>query len=382
MAINAPKGWFMFGKKAAVSEEQVLHALRAVQEPDLHKDLVTLNMIKDLKIQGTSVNFTITLTTPACPFKNKMQADARQAVLSLPGVTEANVTMNAVTASDQRIRGQLNVPVKNTVAVASGKGGVGKSTVTVNLAIALAQMGASVGLMDADVYGPNDHIMMGAAKQQVMQNAVTKKIQPVMAHGIKLMSMGFLVEANQALVWRGPMLHSVVRQFLNDVDWGELDYLLIDLPPGTGDVQLSLAQSVPLTGAVMVTTPQDVALADVRKGVAAFEKLEVPILGLVENMSYFICPHCGERTEIFSYGGGRKAAEEWGIPFLGEIPLNPDIRVGGDSGTPITVSQPGSPVAKAFTDAAQQVAARVSVLNMTRKGAGMIATGDIPIIKH
>ncbi len=372
----------MPAKDLAVSEEQVLNALRAVQEPDLHKDLVTLNMIKDLKIKDGTVNFTITLTTPACPYKNKMQEDARQAVLRLPGVKEATVAMNAVTSSDQRIRGQLNIPVKNTVAIASGKGGVGKSTVTVNLAIALAQMGASVGLMDADVYGPNDHIMMGARRQQILADVVTKKIQPVIAHGIKLMSMGFLVEPDQALVWRGPMLHSVVRQFLNDVDWGDLDYLIIDLPPGTGDVQLSLAQSVPLTGAVMVTTPQDVALADVRKGVTAFEKLEVPILGVIENMSYFICPHCGERTEIFSYGGGRKAAEEWGVPFLGEIPLNPDIRKGGDSGMPVSVSQPDSPVAKAFKDVAQQVAARVSVLNMTRKSPGMIATGDIPIIKR
>jgi ATP-binding protein involved in chromosome partitioning len=372
----------MFSKKPVVSDEQVLGALRAVQEPDLHKDLVTLNMIKDLKVDDSTVNFAILLTTPACPFKNKMQDDARKAVLALPGVKEVNVTMNANTSTDSRIRGQLDIPVKNTIAVASGKGGVGKSTVTVNLAIALAQLGAKVGLMDADVYGPNDHIMMGAGRQQLMQNVTTKKIQPALAHGIKLMSMGFLVEPDQALVWRGPMLHSTIRQFLNDVDWGDLDYLMIDLPPGTGDVQLSLAQSVPLTGAVMVTTPQDVALADVRKGISAFEKLEVPILGIVENMSYFICPHCGERTEIFSYGGGHKAADQWGIAFLGEIPLHPDIRMGGDSGTPVTISQPDSPVSRAFKDVAGQVAAKVSVLNMTRKGAGMISTGDIPIIKR
>jgi ATP-binding protein involved in chromosome partitioning len=208
------------------------------------------------------------------------------------------------------------------------------------------------------------------------------KIQPLVAHGIKLMSMGFLVEPEQALVWRGPMLHSVIRQFLNDVDWGDLDYLVIDLPPGTGDVQLSLAQSVPLTGAVMVTTPQDVALADVRKGVSAFEKLEVPVLGIIENMSYFICPHCGERTEIFSYGGGRKAAEQWGLPFLGEIPLNPDIRFGGDNGTPIVIGKPDSPESKVFHDLAKQVAARVSVVNFSRKSPGIIAAGDIPIIKR
>src|SRR5438132_1560775 len=324
---------FGIGKKPSVSEEQALNALRSVHEPDLRRDLVSLNMIKDLKIDDGTVSFNILLTTPACPFKSKMEQDARQAVLRLPGVKQVNVAMPVATSADQRIRGQLKIPVKNTVAVASGKGGVGKSTVTVNLAIALAQEGAKVGLMDADVYGPNDHIMLGASKQPLYSQ--DGKIQPISAHGIKLMSMGFLVEPEQALVWRGPMLHSVVRQFLNDVNWGELDYLLIDLPPGTGDVQLCLAQSVPLTGAVMVTTPQDVALADVRKGVSAFEKLEVPILGVIENMSYFICPHCGERTEIFSYGGGRKAADEWGIPFLGEIPLNPDIRVGGDTGTPI-----------------------------------------------
>ncbi len=371
---------FGFGKKQSVSEEQVLNALRAVQEPDLHRDLVSLNMIRDLKISDGTVSFNIMLTTPACPFKKKMQDDARQAVLTLPGVKQVNIEMPAAMTTDQRIRGQLNIPVKNTIAVASGKGGVGKSTVTVNLAVALAQEGAKVGLMDADVYGPNDHIMMGVTKQPLYSQ--DGKIQPVEAYGIKLMSMGFLVEPEQALVWRGPMLHSVVRQFLNDVDWGELDYLVIDLPPGTGDVQLSLAQAVPLTGAVMVTTPQDVALADVRKGVSAFEKLEVPILGVVENMSYFICPHCGERTEIFSYGGGRKAAEQWGVPFLGEIPLNPDIRIGGDAGKPITISKPESLEAKAFHELAKQVASKVSVLNFSRKAPGIIAAGDIPIIKR
>jgi ATP-binding protein involved in chromosome partitioning len=372
----------MFGKKPAVSEEQVLNALRAVQEPDLHRDLVTLNMIKNLKIEGTKVSFGIELTTPACPFKNKMQEDARRAVAALPGVKDVLVDMHSTTTTDQRIRGQLNIPVKNTIAVASGKGGVGKSTVTVNLAVALAQEGATVGLMDADVYGPNDHIMMGAARQPVMADGETKKIQPIIAHGIKLMSMGFLVDPDQALVWRGPMLHGVIRQFLNDVDWGDLDYLFIDLPPGTGDVQLTLAQSVPLTGAVMVTTPQDVALADVRKGISAFEKLEVPILGIVENMSYFICPHCGERTEIFSYGGGRRAAEEWKLPFLGEIPLNPDIRLGGDTGQPITIAKPDSPVSQAFRDVARQVASRVSVLNFSRKSPMTISTGDIAVLKH
>ena len=371
---------FGIGKKPSVSEEQVLNALRSVQEPDLRRDLVSLNMIKDLKIDDGTVSFNILLTTPACPFKSKMEQDARQAVLRLPGVKQVNVAMPSATSSDQRIRGQLNIPVKNTVAVASGKGGVGKSTVTVNLAIALAQEGAKVGLMDADVYGPNDHIMLGASKQPLFSQ--DGKIQPISAHGIKLMSMGFLVEPEQALVWRGPMLHSVVRQFLNDVDWGDLDYLLIDLPPGTGDVQLSLAQSVPLTGAVMVTTPQDVALADVRKGVSAFEKLEVPILGVIENMSYFICPHCGERTEIFSHGGGRTAAEKWGVPFLGEIPLNPDIRSGGDAGTPITISKPDSVEAKVFHELAKQVAAKVSVLNFGRKTPGIIAAGEIPVIKR
>lgn len=371
---------FGFGKKQSVSEEQVLNALRAVQEPDLRRDLVSLNMIKDLKIDDGTVSFNIVLTTPACPFKNQMQEDARQAVMKLPGVKQVNIEMPAATSADQRIRGQLNIPVKNTIAIASGKGGVGKSTVTVNLAIALAQEGASVGLMDADVYGPNDHIMMGTPKQGLYSQ--DGKIQPIVAYGIKLMSMGFLVEPEQALVWRGPMLHGVVRQFLNDVDWGELDYLMIDLPPGTGDVQLSLAQAVPLTGAVMVTTPQEVALADVRKGVSAFEKLEVPIIGVVENMSYFICPHCGERTEIFSYGGGRKAAEQWGIPFLGEIPLNPDIRFGGDSGKPIVIAKPDAPESKAFREIAKQIASRVSVLNFNRKLPGIIASGDIPVIKR
>ncbi len=370
----------MFNKKTKVSEQQVLEALSTVQEPDLHKDLVALNMIRDMQIDDGTVKFTIMLTTPACPFKARMQEDARQAVMKVPGVKQAIVNMQSTTAADNRIRGQLNIPVRNTIAVASGKGGVGKSTVTVNLAIALAQEGAKVGLMDADVYGPNVPMMMGVNVGGVHQ--ARGKIQPIEAYGIKLMSMGFLVPPEQALVWRGPMLHGVVRQFLNDVDWSDLDYLLIDLPPGTGDVQLSLAQAVPLTGAVMVTTPQDVSLADVRKGVTAFQKLEVPILGVIENMSYFICPHCGERTEIFSYGGGRKAAEQWQIPFLGEIPLNPDIRLGSDKGYPIVVAKPNSLEAKAFHEIAQLMASKVSVLNVTRKQPELITVGDIPVIKR
>ncbi|MBI3733399.1 MAG: Mrp/NBP35 family ATP-binding protein [Chloroflexi bacterium] len=367
----------MPNKKSLVTEQQVLAALSAVQEPELRNNLVALNMIRDVQIEDATVRFTVMLTTRACPFTGRIEEESRQAVMKIPGVKQAIVKMDANTAADTRIRGQLNIPVRNTVAVASGKGGVGKSTVTVNLALALAKQGANVGLMDADVYGPNIPMMMGVMDRP---RSVNGKIQPIRSYGIKLMSMGFLVEPDQPLVWRGPMLHGVIRQFLSDVDWGDLDYLLIDLPPGTGDVQLSLAQAVPLTGAIMVTTPQDVALADVRKGVGAFEKLEVPILGLIENMSYFICPHCGERTEIFSYGGGRRAAEQWEIPFLGEIPLNPDVRLGGDTGKPIVALKPDSLEAKAFHELAQVIAAKISVLNMTRKTPGIIA--DIPILKH
>lgn len=362
------------------NEQQVLQALSKVQEPELHRDLVTLNMIKDIAIQGDKVDFTVVLTTPACPLRNQIEREARAAVAALPGVKQINIKWDSSVPSDRRISGRINVPIKSTIAVASGKGGVGKSTVAVNLAVALAQSGAKVGLMDADIYGPNIPIMMGVEGQKPL--ATENKIIPLEAFGIKLMSMGFLVSPDQAMIWRGPMLHSAIRQFLSDVDWGELDYLVIDLPPGTGDAQLTLAQSVPLTGAIIVATPQDVALSDVVRGVSMFEKLQVPVLGVVENMSYFLCPHCGERTDIFAHGGAKEMAERMNVPFLGEIPLDTKIRLGGDTGLPVMVTEPDSPLGTAFREAAGNIAARVSVMNVQSAQGELISAGSIPIIRR
>ena len=361
-----------------ITEQQVLNALSKVQEPELHRDLVTLKMIRDIKIQNDAVNFTIVLTTPACPLRGQIEREAKAAVASI-GAKQIEIKWDANVPSDQRIIGKLNIPVKSTIAVASGKGGVGKTTVSVNLAVALAQSGARVGLMDGDIYGPNIPIMMGINEQP---RSVGERIIPLEAYGVKLMSMGFLVPPDQAVIWRGPMLHSAVRQFLTDVDWGELDYLVIDLPPGTGDVQLSLAQSVPLTGGVVVATPQDVALADVIKGVMMFKKLEVPVLGVIENMSYFLCPHCNERTDIFAHGGAKKMAQEFGVPFLGEIPLDMAIRMGGDSGKPVAAINPDSPYALPFKHLAQQVAAAVSVLNAKNAQSNLISDASIPVLKR
>ncbi|CAG0983646.1 Iron-sulfur cluster carrier protein [Anaerolineae bacterium] len=362
-----------------ITEQQVLNALSKVQEPELHRDLVTLKMIKDIKIQNDAVNFTVVLTTPACPLRNQIEAEAKAAVASI-GAKQVAIKWDSSVPSDARISGKLNIPVKSTIAVASGKGGVGKTTVSVNLAVALAQMGAKVGLMDADIYGPNIPIMMGVNEQP--RATVDQRIIPLEAYGVKLMSMGFLVPPEQAVIWRGPMLHSAIRQFLTDVDWGNLDYLVIDLPPGTGDVQLTLSQSVPLTGGVVVATPQDVALADVIKGIEMFKKLEVPVIGVVENMSYFLCPHCNERTDIFAHGGAHKMADKYGAPFLGEIPLDVAIRVGGDNGKPVTAINPNSPYAQAFIRIAQAVAAQVSVLNVNALQEELISAASIPIMRR
>jgi ATP-binding protein involved in chromosome partitioning len=345
------------------SEQNILNALRTVKDPDLHKDIVTLNFIKDLKIEGGKVSFTIELTTPACPVKERMEQWAREAVLKVDGVREVDIRMSssvskgAVAAGKQSIDG-----IKNIIAVGSGKGGVGKTTVTVNLAIALAQTGAAVGLMDADIYGPNVPLMMGIAGRPY---AVENRIQTLSNYGVRVMSMGFLTSDDTPLIWRGPMLHNVIQQFLRQVDWGQLDYLLIDLPPGTGDVQLSLTQTVPLMGAVIVSTPQDVALQDARKAILMFRQVRVDVLGIVENMSYFQCPKCNERTHIFSHGGGAITAANFGVPFLGEVPLNTLLREGGDTGKPIVASDPGSLVAIAFKEIAEKVAAQVSIANLS-----------------
>ncbi len=345
-----------------LTEAQVMQALSRVVEPELRQDLVTLNMVRNVRINDGVVDFTITLTTPACPLQNQIRAEAQAAVLALPGVRAVNVTFDSSVPGDRRLTSKLDIGVKNAIAVASGKGGVGKSTIASNLALALAQTGASVGLMDADVYGPNIPLMMGVHQQPQVDNG---RIVPPVGHGVKLMSMAFWVEEGTPLIWRGPMIHSALRQFISDVEWGNLDYMVVDLPPGTGDASLSLAQSLSLTGVVVVTTPQDVALADVVKGVAMFQQLNVPVLGVIENMSYFVCGHCGQRTDIFSHGGGQAVAERMGVPFLGEVPIDPVVRIGGDSGQPVVVSEPGSPAAIAIGEIAARIAAAISVQNVT-----------------
>jgi ATP-binding protein involved in chromosome partitioning len=333
---------------AEITKDAVLAALGTVMDPDLHKDLVSLNMIRDLVIEGDVVNFSIFLTTPACPLKGKIEADARQAVEKVDGVKTINIKMDADVPNDGRLRGLVDTPIRNAIAVGSGKGGVGKSTIAVNLAVALARSGARVGLMDADIYGPNIPTMMGIEK---LPPATKEKLVPAEAHGVKVMSMGFLVKPGQPLIWRGAMLHSAIRQFLTDVEWGELDYLIVDLPPGTGDAPLTLAQSFPLTGAVMVTLPQTVSLEDASRGLGMFQKLEVPILGIIENMV----------GDVFGQGGGEALAKAAEIPFLGSVPMNGFVRLAGDQGQPAIIAQPDTDAAVAMQKIAETVAQAVSV---------------------
>jgi ATP-binding protein involved in chromosome partitioning len=353
--------------EAGFTEADILAALSTVIDPDLKKDVVTLGMIKDLKISGDQVSFTFELTTPSCPIKDQFEAQVRGAAERVAGVGNVKVNMTArVSEKAGRAAGGVLPGVKNTIAVASGKGGVGKSTVAANLAVALAMDGAKVGLLDADIYGPSAPIMFGLVGQQPMMRKVGEKaiMEPLEADGVKIMSIGFLVEPDTAVVWRGPMASGALKQFMSEVDWGDLDYLIFDMPPGTGDIQLTLVQSIPLTGAVVVTTPQDVALADARKGVRMFEKVHVPVLGVVENMSYFECGHCGTREEIFSHGGGIKAAEDFHVPFLGELPLQTSVRIGGDTGRPIVAYEPSTPAAQSFRKIARELAAQVSIRNI------------------
>jgi ATP-binding protein involved in chromosome partitioning len=347
---------------AAPTADQVLDALRAVRDPDLHQDIVTLGFIKDLRICGGSVAFAIELTTPACPVKDLMKSQAEQAVTALPGVDEVNIEMTArVTASRPVLGDKGLIPgVKNVLAVSSGKGGVGKSTVAVNLACALERTGARVGVLDADVYGPNVPLMLGVKGQP---SVIDKRIVPFERHGLQIMSMALLVADDQPVIWRGPMLHSAVRQFLFDVAWRDLDYLFVDLPPGTGDAQLSLSQQAHLMGAVIVTTPQDVSVLDVKKAIRMFQTVNVPILGVVENMAWFTPPGQTERYHLFGQGGGERIEREFGVPLLGQVPIEIAVREGGDHGEPIVLSAPESASAKALVAIAGKLAQRVSVAN-------------------
>lgn len=351
-----------------LTEANVLEALRAVKDPDLHKDIVALNFVRDLAITGSDVSFTIELTTPACPVRDELKAASVDAIRgALQGVGEVHVAMTSkVMQHNHAQRGTVLAAVKNTIAVASGKGGVGKSTVAVNLAVALARDGANVGLVDLDMYGPSIPLMMGVTGRPGMRG---QKLLPMEKWGVKVMSIGFLVDPMQAVVWRGPMVSGAVKQFMSDVDWGELDYLVMDLPPGTGDIQLTLVQTIPLTGAVVVTTPQDISLADALKAWKMFDKVSVPVLGVVENMSYYVCAQCGHREEIFDTGGGRRTAEELGVPFLGEIPLFTSIRVSGDTGKPIAADDAAPAQAEVIRKIARNVAAQVSIRNAARAAA-------------
>lgn len=370
----------LFGKADPVpapvepTKEQVLDALRNVIEPDLHRDLVTLNMVKNVAVCGGTARFTIELTTPACPLKKKIEDDSRAAVMAVPGMKEVNVEFSANVTSRLGMDRPSLPGLRNVIAVTSGKGGVGKSTCTVNLAVALAQTGATVGLLDCDVYGPDIPTMMGLKDKP--EGTADRKFVPLERYGVKSMSIGYLVDEDAPVVWRGPMLHKVIEQFLKDVEWGDLDYLLVDMPPGTGDAQLSLSQLVPLTGAVIVTTPQDVALVDVKKAIAMFGQVRVGVLGIVENMAGFTCSHCGELTQIFGEGGADKLAAKYNVPVLGRVPLDPKVRVGGDEGAPIVVSDATSPVAGAFREIAGKLCQIVSIRN-----ANVASGGGLPVLE-
>ncbi len=344
---------------SSVTEKAVMAALSTVIEPELHRDLVSLNMVRNVKIDGNDLSFTIMLTTPACPLKGKMEGDSRAALAQIEGLGKITINWDSNVPTDARIGEQIGQNFRNTIAVSSGKGGVGKSTISVNLAISLAQLGARVGLLDADILGPNIPMMMGV---DVMPPPRAHKMVPAENFGVKFISMAFLVKPDQPLIWRGPMLHSAIRQLLTDVDWGELDYLIVDLPPGTGDAQLTLAQVLPLTGALVITQPMQVAAADALRGLKTFEKLEVPILGVIENMS----------GEFFGTGAGEELADKYNTEYLGTVPMEANVRIGGDSGEPIVVAYPNSPAAKALRDIAQAVAARVSMITLSTQSANFI----------
>jgi ATP-binding protein involved in chromosome partitioning len=348
-----------------LDQATVLQALGRIIDPDLRRDIVTLGFVKNLAIDGGRVSFTIELTTPACPVKDQMHDQALALVRALPGVTDVAVEMTAAVRTASVPDGtRASVPgVRNIIAVGAGKGGVGKTTVAVNVAVALAQRGSRVGILDGDIYGPNVPIMLGLHTQLTTDG---KKILPAENHGIQVVSMGFLTNDDAAVIWRGPMLHGAIQQFFREVAWDDLDYLVVDMPPGTGDVALSLSQTVPVAGAIVVTTPQKVSLADSRRAVRMYQKLNIRVLGMVENMSHFACPTCGTESDIFGRGAAEGLAADLEVPFLGRIPIYQPIREGGDTGQPIVISEPDAPAARSFFSVAEQAAAQVSIASYTR----------------
>jgi ATP-binding protein involved in chromosome partitioning len=358
----------------AIDRDSALEALKKVKDPELGRDLVTLGMVKDVAVSSGAVKVNVELTTPACPLRETIRKDVEGA-LRAAGASSVEVVFGARVRSAPGVeQSSLTPGVKNIILVGAGKGGVGKSTVAINLAVSLAQTGARVGILDADVYGPSVPILTGITDKPTSNDG--QKLQPFKAHGLSVMSIGFLVDPEQPLIWRGPMVTGALIQLLRDVEWGELDYLVLDLPPGTGDVPLSLAQNVKAAGVVLVSTPQDVALADVIRAKLMFDKVSIPVLGLVENMSSFVCPHCRQETAIFDHGGARTAAEKMGVRFLGEIPIDLAIRQGGDQGVPIVAGQPDSPQAQAFMSVARNVAGAVST--QTLKAPKLPIIGSVP----
>ena len=343
-----------------VTEAAVLEALRMVRDPDFNRDIVDLQFVKQIRIEGDRVAFTIELATPASGAKGAIRELARDLVARIPGVSSVDVTLTARVRP--AISPEINKPpvegVKNIIAVGAGKGGVGKTTVAVNLAIALSRSGARVAMIDGDIYGPNVPIMFGVSTQLQTDG---QKIVPAEQYGVQLVSMGFLTTDDSPVIWRGPMLHGVLQQFFREVRWTDIDYLIVDMPPGTGDIALSLSQTVHVSGSVVVTTPQTVSVADTRRAVRMFQKLNIPTLGLVENMIHFVCPSCSHESDIFGKGGGEGLARELDIPFLGRVPIYEPIRVGGDTGVPVTIGDPASPAAAAFQSAAERLAAQIAV---------------------
>jgi ATP-binding protein involved in chromosome partitioning len=357
--------------------DTILNALRVVVDPDLRRDIVTLGFVKDVVAEGGQVSLTIELTTPACPVKDQMRDQAVAAVQALPGVTKANVQMTAkVRSASAPETGKTPIPgVKNVIAVGAGKGGVGKTTVAVNLALALAKCGSRVGILDGDIYGPNVPIMLGLTKTQLTTNG--KQIVPAEKYGVQVVSIGFMTDDDAPVIWRGPMLHSAIGQFFKEVAWNDLDYLIVDMPPGTGDVALSLSQTVPVVGSIVVTTPQQVSLADSRRAIRMYQKLTIPTIGIVENMSYYACPNCHYESDIFGHGGGEKMAQDMDVPFLGRLPVYQPIREGSDRGVPLVESEPAGTAARAFLTVAERTAAQVSIFAHRTAEANR---GKIPLI--